>query len=64
LDSVAGNVEVSRSVLHHHEKLGGIGFDAMLPAVQWTTVKYRVPIVFIQDWSHRSDGIQTAPSLD
>lgn len=53
LDSVARDVKVSRSVLHHYEKLGRIGFDAMLPAVQWTTIKHRVPGIFIPDAVHR-----------
>jgi hypothetical protein len=53
LDSVARDVEVPRPVLHHDQELAGIGFDAVLPAVQWTPVKYGVPSVFIQDASHR-----------
>ena len=61
LDSVARDVEVPRSVLHHYEKLGRIGFDAMLPAVQWTTIKYRVPGIFIQDAVHRV-MVSTLPS--
>jgi hypothetical protein len=30
------------TVLHHDEKLSSVGFDKMLPPVQWSPVEYRI----------------------
>lgn len=39
LNSLARNVDVPGPVLHHDEKLGGVGLDMMLPPVQGASVE-------------------------
>jgi hypothetical protein len=54
LDSIAGDIEVPRTVLHYNEQLAGVGFDGMLPPVHRATDEYRSPRILVQGASlHR-----------
>ena len=49
LDSVARNVEMPGTVLHHDEKLGRVGCDTMLCPVQGTTVENCITRFIVRD---------------